>query len=218
MFGTHDLALFAFTVLVLNATPGVDLALTLVSTLKGGVRAGLAAAAGIASGCVIHTLAAAFGLAALLASSSAAFSVVMWAGAAYLLWLAVGMLRQGLRSRSTTASDAASVPVPVPVPKSPTQLFRHGFLTNVLNPKVALFFLALLPQFIDADTSSTTLAFLFLGAWFVVQGFAFLAVFVLLMAPLRRWQAPAVVARGLHLAGGSLFALLAARLALAEQH
>lgn len=215
MFGTHDLALFAVTVLVLNATPGVDLALTLVSTLKGGVRAGLAAAAGIASGCVIHTLAAAFGLAAVLAASSAAFSVVKWAGAAYLLWLAVGMLRQGLRSGSGKPSDAA--PASAPVPKSPTLLFRHGFLTNVLNPKVALFFLALLPQFIDADASNKTLAFLFLGGWFVVQGFAFLASFVLLMAPLRRWQAPAAVARGLQLVGGSLFALLAARLALAEQ-
>jgi threonine/homoserine/homoserine lactone efflux protein len=213
VFGTHALALFAVTVLVLNATPGVDLALTLVSTLKGGVRAGLAAAAGIASGCVIHTLAAAFGLAAVLAASSAAFSVVKWAGAAYLLWLAVGMLRQGLRSGPATPSAAASAPVP----KSPTLLFRHGFLTNVLNPKVALFFLALLPQFIDADASNKTLAFLFLGGWFVVQGFAFLAIFVLLMAPLRRWQAPAAVARGLQLVGGSLFALLAARLALVER-
>jgi threonine/homoserine/homoserine lactone efflux protein len=87
----------------------------------------------------------------------------------------------------------------------------------VLNPKVALFFLALLPQFIDTDASSKTLAFLFLGAWFVVQGLAFHAIFVLLMAPLRRWQAPAAVARGLQLVGGSLFAVLAARLALAEQ-
>jgi threonine/homoserine/homoserine lactone efflux protein len=217
VFGTHDLALFAVTVLVLNATPGVDLALTLVSTLKGGVRAGLAAAAGIASGCVIHTLAAAFGLAAVLAASSAAFSVVKWAGAAYLLWLAVDMLRQGLRSASAKPPDAASASVPVPVPKSPTLLFRHGFLTNVLNPKVALFFLALLPQFIDADASNKTLAFLFLGGWFVVQGFAFLAIFVLLMAPLRRWQAPVAVARGLQLVGGSLFALLAARLALVER-
>ena len=88
MFGTHDLALFALTVLVINATPGVDLIFTLVSTLTGGVRAGLAAAAGIASGCVVHTLAATFGLAALLMASGAAFSAVKWAGAAYLLWLA----------------------------------------------------------------------------------------------------------------------------------
>ena len=213
MFGTQDLAVFAFTVLVVNATPGVDLAFTLVSTLRGGLRAGLAAAAGIASGCVVHTLAAAFGLATLLATSSAAFSVVKWAGAAYLLWLAFGMLRQGLRGAVTAtpgiAPSAASVPA--------AQRFRQGFLTNVLNPKVALFFLALLPQFIAADAPSKTLAFLFLGAWFIVQGFAFLAVFVLLVAPLRRSRPRPAITRGLNLAGGGLFALLAARLVMAER-
>jgi threonine/homoserine/homoserine lactone efflux protein len=213
VFGTHDLALFAVTVLVLNATPGVDLAFTLVSTLKGGARAGLAAAAGIDAGCVVHTLAAAFGLAALLAASGTAFSVVKWAGAAYLLWLAIGMLRQGL---SGGAGPHAEARVAAP-PQAPWQLFRQGFLTNVLNPKVALFFLALLPQFIDADAPHKTLAFLFLGAWFVVQGFVFLAAFVLLVAPLRRWQVPPSVSRVIQFAGGSLFALLAARLALTER-
>jgi threonine/homoserine/homoserine lactone efflux protein len=212
MFGTHDLALFALTVLVVNATPGVDLAFTLLSTLKGGVRAGLAAAAGIGAGCVIHTLAAAFGLAALLAASSAAFSVVKWAGAAYLLWLAIGMLRQGFARAPSEAGTAASAP-----PRTAAALFRQGFTTNVLNPKVALFFLALLPQFIDADAPNKTGAFVFLGAWFVVQGFLFLAAFVLLVAPLRRWQPQPAVTRGLHLAGGGLFALLAARLALTER-
>lgn len=212
MFGTHDLALFALTCFVLNATPGVDLAFTLLATLKGGVRAGLAAAAGIGAGCVVHTLAAAFGLAALLAASSTAFSVVKWAGAAYLLWLALGMLRQGLAAAPAQAHAAAAVP-----PRSRGALFRQGFGTNVLNPKVALFFLALLPQFIDADAPHKTLAFVFLGAWFVAQGFLFLAAFVLLVAPLRRWQPRPAVTRGLHLAGGGLFALLAARLALTER-
>ncbi len=213
MLGTHDLALFALTVLVLNATPGVDLAFTLVSTLKGGVRAGLAAAAGICIGCVVHTLAAASGLAALLAASSAAFNVVKWVGAAYLLWLAAGMLRQGLRGGDTPAVAAATDTES----SSGWALFRRGFLTNVLNPKVALFFLALLPQFIAADAFSKTLAFLFLGAWFIVQGFAFLATFVILVAPLRRWQPRPVWTRGLHVAGGGLFALLAAKLALAAR-
>ena len=212
MLGTHDLALFALTVLVVNATPGVDLAFTLLATLKGGVRAGLAAAAGIGAGCVIHTLAAAFGLAALLAASSAAFSVVKWAGAAYLLWLAIGMLRQSFTRAPSEAGTAAAAP-----PRSAAALFRQGFTTNVLNPKVALFFLALLPQFIDADAPNKTLAFVFLGAWFVVQGFAFLALFVWLVAPLRRWQPRPAVTRGLHLAGAGLFALLAARLALTER-
>ena len=212
MFGSHDLALFALTVFVVNATPGVDMAFTLVSTLKGGVRAGLAAAAGINAGCVVHTLAAAFGLAALLAASSAAFNLVKWAGAAYLLWLAVGMLRQALRRDGAAPATAASE-----ARRPAWAVFRQGFLTNVLNPKIALFFLALLPQFIAADAPSKTLAFLFLGAWFIVQGGIFLAAFVVLVAPLRRWQPRPAWARGLHLAGGGLFALLAARLALAER-
>jgi threonine/homoserine/homoserine lactone efflux protein len=214
MLGTRDLALFAFTVLVVNATPGVDLMFTLVATLKGGVRAGLAAAAGIGAGCIVHTLAAAFGLAALLAASSAAFNAVKWAGAAYLLWLAVGMLRQGLRGDD--AHRVAAPPPPAAPAHSAWALFRQGFLTNVLNPKVALFFLALLPQFIASDATQKTAAFLFLGAWFVVQGFAFLAAFVLLVAPLRRQQSRPQLARLLNLAGAGLFATLAARLALAE--
>ena len=212
MFGTHDLALFTLTVFVLNATPGVDMAFTLVSTLRGGVKAGLAAAFGVSVGCVVHALAATFGLAALMAASSAAFNIIKWAGAAYLLWLALGMLRTGLRAASD--ADAAA---PVQAPTGAWALLRQGFLTNVLNPKVALFFLALLPQFIDADASSKTLAFLFLGAWSITQGSLFLIAFVLLVAPLRRWQPRPALLRGLHLASGGLFALLAARLALAER-
>jgi threonine/homoserine/homoserine lactone efflux protein len=221
MLGTHDLALFALTVLVINATPGVDLMFTLVATLRAGVRAGLAAATGIGAGCVVHTLAAAFGLAALLAASSAAFNALKWAGAAYLSWLALGLLRQGLRQglrragvdthKAATAATAAIHTAP------PWTLLRQGFATNVLNPKVALFFLALLPQFIDGSAANKTWAFLFLGAWFVVQGFAFLVAFVLLVAPLRRWQPGPALTRSLSLAGGGLFALLAARLAFAER-
>jgi threonine/homoserine/homoserine lactone efflux protein len=212
MFGAHDLPLFALTVLVLNATPGVDMAFTLVTTLRGGVRAGLAAAAGIDAGCIVHALAATFGLAALLAASSAAFTVVKWAGAAYLLWLALGLLRQGLRGSDAVVGIDALEPQ-----RSAWAVFHQGFLTNVLNPKVALFFLALLPQFIDGDTPHKAASFLFLGAWFVVQGFAFLAAFVLLVAPLRRWQPGAWTQRALHGAAGTLFAVLAVRLALAEK-
>jgi threonine/homoserine/homoserine lactone efflux protein len=213
VLGTHDLALFAVTVFVLNATPGVDLAFTLVSTLRGGVRAGLAAAAGIAAGCIVHTLAAAFGLAALLAASAAAFNIVKWFGAAYLLWLAVGMLRTAWRSAPEGAGPVAAASVPTRA----SALFRQGFLTNVLNPKVALFFLALLPQFIDGDAVNKTLAFLFLGAWFIVQGFVFLAAFVVLVAPLRRWRSPPWALRALHGLGGALFAVLAVRLAAAQK-
>jgi threonine/homoserine/homoserine lactone efflux protein len=209
VFGTHDLPLFALTVFVLNATPGVDMAFTLLATLRGGVRGGLAAAAGVCAGCVVHVLAAAFGMAALMAASATAFTLVKWAGAAYLLWLAIGMFRSAWRPAHPLAAP--------PTAPGTARLLRQGFVTNVLNPKVALFFLALLPQFIDADAAHKTAAFLFLGAWAVAQGVLFLVAFVLLMAPLQRWQLRPGVARALNLAGGSLFALLAARLAFATQ-
>ena len=212
MLGTHSLGLFAATVFVVNATPGVDMILVLTRTLRHGVVGGIAAALGVAAGCIVHTLVAAFGLAALLAASGAAFSAVKWAGAAYLLWLAFGMLREGVRPAAPVVVDAARAASP-----GATRLFVQGLLTNVLNPKVALFFLALLPQFIAADAADKLIAFLFLGGWFVIQGAIFLVVFVLLVAPLRRWHAGVAVRRGLYVAGAGLFAWLAARLALVER-
>jgi threonine/homoserine/homoserine lactone efflux protein len=214
MIGMHDPWLFAATVLVVNATPGVDLMLTIARTLQHGVRGGLATALGIEAGCVLHAVAAAFGLAALMAASATAFAVVKWVGAAYLLWLAFAALRTALRGparhdrRASTEAAGATV----------AALFRQGLLTNVLNPKIALFFLALLPQFIDPAAPHKTLVFLALGAWFVLQSGVFLATFVLLLAPLGRWRTPAVVERALHALGGAIFVGLAARLALAQRH
>jgi len=214
VLGTHSLGVFALTVLVVNATPGVDMVLVLTRTLRHGVVGGIAAALGVSAGCVVHTLVAAFGLAALLAASAAAaaFAAVKWAGAAYLLWLAFNMLRDGVRPAAPLAVNRERAASP-----GFARLFMQGLATNVLNPKVAIFFLALLPQFIDADAPAKLLAFLFLGAWFVVQGTAFLVAFVLLVAPLRRWRAPNGATRALHVAGAGLFAWLAARLALVER-
>ena len=212
MLGTHSPGVFALTVLVVNATPGVDMVLVLTRTLRHGVVGGIAAALGVSAGCVVHALVAAFGLAALLAASAAAFALVKWAGAAYLLWLAFGMLREGVRPGASLAVDGERAASP-----GFARLFAQGLATNVLNPKVAIFFLALLPQFIDADAPAKLLAFLFLGAWFVVQGTAFLVAFVVLVAPLRRWRAPGSAMRALDVAGAGLFAWLAARLALVER-
>lgn len=208
MFGAHDLALFAATVFVLNATPGVDMAYTVASTLRGGWRQGVAAALGIMAGCVLHTLAAAFGLAALLATSAEAFTVVKLLGAGYLLYVAWGMAKAGLKPVSGVAEVTA--------PQSLWRTVRQGFFTNALNPKVALFFLALLPQFIDAAAPHKTLAFLFLGAWFIVQGLLFLLVLIALVAPLRHGRPRPWVGRGLNLGGAGLFTLLAAKLALTK--
>lgn len=217
--GLKDLALFALTVLVLNATPGVDLLLTVSRTLQHGPRGGLAAAAGISAGCVIHAIGAAFGLAALLAASAGAFDALKLLGAVYLAWLAFGMWRNALRP----AAPAAPAPSAGGAEGAPAQpvalsvLFSQGLLTNVMNPKVAIFFLALLPQFIATDAPDKTLAFLALGAWFVLQSAVFLAVLVLAVSPLRRWQPSPRLQRLMQGASGLLFAGLALRLALAQR-
>jgi threonine/homoserine/homoserine lactone efflux protein len=220
LFGTHSLGVFAATVFVVNATPGVDMMFTLTRTLRHGVAGGIPAALGIVAGCVVHTLVAAFGLAALLAASATAFALVKWAGAAYLVWLAIGMLRAGA-SASASIGDAGGDEATPAVQRATSpglgRLFRQGLLTNVLNPKIAIFFLALLPQFIDANAPDKLVAFLFLGAWFVVQGALFMIAFVLLVAPLRRWRAGRGWRRGLNVAGAGIFVWLAARLALVER-
>ncbi|HQR21261.1 MAG TPA: LysE family translocator [Burkholderiaceae bacterium] len=208
MFGTHDLALFIVTALVLNATPGVDLMYTVTRTLQLGWRGGVAAALGIGVGCTVHAVAAALGLAALLAASPWAFEVIKWAGAAYLLWLAWGMLQAALQPADAPASATAAAP------RRAAQVFAQGVLTNVLNPKVALFFLALLPQFIATDAANKPLAFLFLGAVFVLNGTLFLFAVVAAAHLARRTGARPAVRRALNLLGATLFAALAARLAL----
>ena len=205
--GAAELALFAAAVAVLNATPGVDFLLTVTRTLQGGARAGLAAALGIGTGCLVHALAAAFGLAALLAVRPAAFIALQWAGAAWLAWLGLGLLRRSWRG----APAPAALGTPGPVQPLWAE-FRGGLLTNVLNPKVALFFLAFLPQFVPAAAPSKTAAFLLLGAWFAVQGTLFLALLVLLASRLVRWQAAAAARRALGALGGLLFIALALRL------
>ena len=214
MFGTHDLALFVATGLVLNATPGVDMLFTLSRTLQHGWRAGIAASLGIVSGCVVHTMAAAAGLAALLAASALAFTAIKWLGAAYLLWLAWDMLRVAA-FRGADEAIASAHPMLRAEPLG--RIYWQGFLTNVLNPKVALFFLALLPQFIATNAPNKPLAFLFLAAVFIVNGTLFLFALVALAQRVRHFGANRTARRVLNAIGGALFAALAVRLVQAER-
>ncbi len=206
--GPAQALVFAGAVFVLNATPGVDFLLTVTRTLQGGARAGVAAVLGIGAGCVVHALAAAFGLAALLALHPQAFALIQWAGAAYLVWLGVGMLWRAWQP-GTAPTLVAS---PGAGRRSVGADFRAGLLTNVLNPKVALFFLAFLPQFVPAGSAHKTVSFLLLGAWFVVQGLVFSLVLVALAARLSRLQASLGARRLLGALGGGLFIALALRL------
>lgn len=213
--GIHSPWLFATAVLVLNATPGVDMMLLLARTLQHGVRVGLAAALGVCTGAVLHALGAAFGLAALLAASAAAFTAVKWVGAAYLLYLAVGMLREAARKgEAPSAVEVAREREPMSLPLA----FRQGLLTNALNPKVALFFLAFLPQFVDVQAAHAKLGFAVLGLSFVATGLAWCLVLALAGAGLGAWLRTRPRA-GLWLdrVCGGVFVALGARLALQQR-
>jgi len=211
--GPQELLLFMGAVFVLNATPGVDFLLTVSRTLQAGARSGAAAALGISAGCVVHALAAAFGLAALLALHPGAFRLIQWAGAAYLAWLGLGLLWQAWRGPGTDAAPASAAAA-----RSAWAEFRTGLLTNVLNPKVALFILAFLPQFVPAGSPSKTGSFLLLGAWFVLQGTVFLLCLVAVCAqlgrssPFERLRTQPALQRAAQAFGGLLFLALALRL------
>ena len=161
MFGTEHLTLFILSGFLLNITPGQDTLYIVGRTVSQGRRAGVLSVLGISSGCVVHTIAAAYGLAAILATSANAYVVIKFAGAAYLVYLGVRMILSGPvtgDALSTFGRDSA------------WSIYRAGLVSNVLNPKVALFFLAFLPQFVTPNAESRVLAFLFLGAVFVFNG------------------------------------------------
>ncbi|MYN19511.1 LysE family transporter [Rugamonas sp. FT107W] len=219
MFGIHDLTLFIVSGLLLNIMPGPDSLLIMTRSATQGWHAGSAAALGIGAGTMIHIIAAALGLSALLATSAAAFTAVKWIGAAYIVYVGIGMLRARLRAE---ADDAAAAEIAVRGAAQPLayrKIFFQGFLTNVLNPKVALFFLAFVPQFISADSASKPLAFIVLGCIFNFNGMLWcngLAVFTAFASA--RLKVKPLAALWLNRVTGGLFLALGLRLALAEQH
>lgn len=209
----HDLALFVGAALLLNLTPGPDMLFVAGTGAARGRRAGLLAALGVGAGCLFHTLLAALGLTALLAASELAFNAVKWIGAAYLVWTGVQMLRARPRAETMQAVEAA--------PRRGGNPFWQGALTNALNPKVALFFLAFLPQFIDAGAHGQALALLALGTLFNIGG----TVVNLVVALAASGVASGLATRGgggrtgawLQRAAGALFVGLGVKLALSSR-
>lgn len=161
--GIDHLGLFIAAGILLNLTPGPDVLYILAQGAKSGARAGSAAALGIVAGCCVHITAAALGVSALLAASSTAFTALKWLGAAYLAYVGWGMLRTKRDSKTIAATAYATRATGQKDLKS---IFINGFWTNTLNPKVALFFLAFVPQFIAPDATHKTLAFFMLGLVF----------------------------------------------------
>ena len=160
MFGIVHYEVFLFSGILLNLTPGIDTIYVLSRSIARGRRAGIYSAFGITSGCAVHTLLAALGLSLLLAQSAAAFTLVKLAGAAYLAYLGI----------TAWISKSDLLISPANTSLSNREMYWQGLLTNVLNPKVALFFLSFLPQFIDPANSYGILPFLLLGATFIVTG------------------------------------------------
>jgi threonine/homoserine/homoserine lactone efflux protein len=162
--GIHDLWLFVAAGLLLNITPGPDMALVIARSTAQGTRAGMAAAIGIGAGIFVHIAAAAIGISALIATSAWAFTALQWLGALYLGYIGLKMIAHSLAS----AAYGGRRPI-LPLADLRGGILQ-GFLTNVLNPKVALFFLAFLPQFIDTNAPSKAAAFVVLGLLFDTTG------------------------------------------------
>jgi len=162
LFGTHDFFAFLIAGIALNLVPGQDTLYIVGRSLAQGRKAGLVSVLGVGSGCLVHITAAALGLYALLALCPIAFEAVVVLGGLYLIWLGISTWMRRKRARPGV--------VPAARPESLWQVYRQGLLTNLLNPKIALFFLAFLPQFIDPAAGYGAISFLFLGGTFMVTG------------------------------------------------
>ena len=213
---TSSLLMFIVAGWLLNLTPGPDVLYIVRHAMCQGARAGMAAALGIVSGCFVHVLAAALGVGALLAASATAFTLLKWLGAAYLVWMGLKLLLA--RSGAAEAFAAAALPGAGTAQALPlAHIWRQGFLTNVLNPKVALFFLAFVPQFIDPHSEHKLLAFIGLGLIFNLNslpinfGYAWLAAW----ASRRLARVPHAL-RWVDRAAGLLFVGFGAKLAASE--
>jgi threonine/homoserine/homoserine lactone efflux protein len=198
--------------LALNVVPGADMTFVIAAAARGR-RHGLIAALGIGAGALVHIVAAVLGLSAILASSQTMFTILKWFGALYLAWLAISLLRapRGGGSNTTEPSreDAAS---------AGWRLFRAAALVNILNPKVALFFLAFLPQFVDPRAAVPALQILCLGLWFDFAGtLVNTAIAIAAARAATRFRDIPAVARGARYLAATMLGALALQLALSRR-
>jgi len=197
---------FAFAAGLLTITPGLDTALVLrAAAAEGPKRAGLAAA-GVAGGCLLWGAATALGLAALLAASATAFTVLKWAGAAYLLWLGAGLILKP-RARFELGAETAQPA------GSDGAWFRRGLLTNALNPKVGVFYVSFLPQFLPQGVPAGPFIFL-LAALHAAMGLGWFAVLIAATRPVAAALRRTAVVRWLDRVTGAVFVAFGVRLAL----
>ncbi len=161
MFDIDNFYLFLTVSILINLSPGPDMIYTAARSLSQGIKAGVFSALGIFAGCLAHTTAAVFGLSKIIEESVLLFSIIKYAGAAYLIYLGL----RSFLSRKKTKKEIDALPL-----LTGQKIFFQGMLTNILNPKVAVFFLSFLPQFINPQSNYLKEQIAFLGLWFDVQG------------------------------------------------
>jgi RhtB (resistance to homoserine/threonine) family protein len=199
-----DLLLFTTIALVLTITPGADMALVTRNALARGYRAALATSLGIGAGCMIHAAASSAGLSVILAQSATAFAIVKLLGAVYLIWIGVQSLRLASRQQQSQATAAPAV--------AHRRSFVEGLFTNLLNPKVALFYLTFLPQFIHPG-DPVLLKSVLLGSIHIAMGLLWLAAYAAFVARLSRVLTRGAARQWLERVTGVLLIGLGARLA-----
>jgi RhtB (resistance to homoserine/threonine) family protein len=205
MFGIHDFGLFLAAGILLNLTPGPDTVYILGRSLAQGRESGVASALGISVGSIFHTCAAALGLSAILATSALAFGTIKLLGGAYLIFLGIKMVLDRRKQLSVPSNFRR---------RTTMAAFRQGILTNVLNPKVALFFLAFLPQFIDPASNAKIAAFITLGLTFVTTGTIWCLVLAWFASAFsERLRKNETISQWLNRTAGALFVFLGARMA-----
>jgi RhtB (resistance to homoserine/threonine) family protein len=208
MFGIHDFGLFLAAGFLLNLTPGPDTLYILGRSVAQGREAGVASAFGISVGSIFHTCAAALGLSAILATSALAFVAIKVLGGAYLVFLGIKMILDRRRELTLPSNFRR---------RTTLAAFRQGVLTNLLNPKVALFFLAFLPQFIDPASNMKIAAFMTLGLTFVTTGTIWCLVLAWFASSFsKRLRDNETVAQWLNRTAGAIFVFLGLRLASAK--
>lgn len=209
---------FLIAALLLNISPGPDMAYIVGQTAVHGRKTGLFSSLGVISGAFVHVLAATFGLSAILATSALAFAIVKWIGVAYLVWLGIGALRSSFAKTETAAHSDEPVARIATKPMTAFAAWRQGVMIDVLNPKVAIFFMAFLPQFIDPTRGNGAVQFLVLGLMvlliaFVVEGMLVLAV----ASAAGRIKGSRKLGAWLNRALGGMFIALGIRLAISQQ-
>ena len=210
---------FLIAAVLLNVSPGPDMAYIIGQTAVHGRKIGFFSSFGVVSGAFVHVFAAALGLSAILATSALAFSIVKWVGVAYLVWLGIGALRSSFAKSAPTSDidDIASARVTAHNVTA-FQAWRQGAMIDVLNPKVAIFFMAFLPQFVHPEQGHGALQFLILGTTVNLIGLVVEGAIVLLVgAAALRIKGNGAIGAWLQRSLGAMFIALGVRLAITEQ-